>query len=119
MSCQPPAAARASCKAAGLAGVAEFTYLSHRGRNLERIGKATLAPRTALVERVARQLTPRLHESLGLRGLAGATVFQWLWGWLTHRGGGHAPRTHHPGARWCHLGAGAHHKPEMHGCRPG
>jgi hypothetical protein len=30
--------------------VAEFTYLSHRGRNLERIGKAALAPRTVLVE---------------------------------------------------------------------
>ena len=70
--------------------VAEFTYLSHRGRNLERIGKAALAPRTALVEQAAQQLTPRLHESLGLRGLAEATVFQWLWGWLTHlrrRGG--------------------------------
>jgi DEAD/DEAH box helicase domain-containing protein len=61
--------------------VAEFTYLSHRGRNLERIGKATLAPRTALVERAAQQLTPRLHESFGLRGLSEATVFQWLWGW--------------------------------------
>jgi DEAD/DEAH box helicase domain-containing protein len=46
--------------------VAEFTYLSHRGRNLERIGKAALAPRRALVEQAARQLTPRLHESLGL-----------------------------------------------------
>ena len=70
--------------------VAEFTYLSHRGRNLERIGKAALAPRTALVEQAAQQLTPRLHESLGLRGLSEATVFQWLWGWLTHlrrRGG--------------------------------
>ena len=70
--------------------VAEFTYLSHRGRTLERIGKAALAPRTALVEQAAQQLTPRLHESFGLRGLAEATVFQWLWGWLTHlrrRGG--------------------------------
>ena len=70
--------------------VAEFTYLSHRGRNLERIGKAALAPRTALVEQAAQQLTPRLHESFGLRGLSEATVFQWLWGWLTHlrrRGG--------------------------------
>ena len=70
--------------------VAEFTYLSHRGRTLERIGKAALAPRTALVEQAAQQLTPRLHESFGLRGLAQATVFQWLWGWLTHlrrRGG--------------------------------
>jgi hypothetical protein len=33
---------------------------------------------------------PRLHESLGLSGLSEASVFQWLWGWLTHlrrRGG--------------------------------
>jgi DEAD/DEAH box helicase domain-containing protein len=70
--------------------VAEFTYLSQRGRNLERIGKGALAPRTALVEQAARQLTPRLHESLGLRELSEATVFRWLWGWLTHlrrRGG--------------------------------
>ena len=70
--------------------VAEFTYLSHRGRTLERLGTAALAPRTALVEHAAHQLTPRLHESFGLRGLAHATVFQWLWGWLTHlrrRGG--------------------------------
>ena len=70
--------------------VAEFTYLSHRGRNLERMGKAALAPRTALVEQAAHQLTPRLHEAFGLRGLTQATVFQWLWGWLTHlrrRGG--------------------------------
>jgi DEAD/DEAH box helicase domain-containing protein len=70
--------------------VAEFTYLSHRGRNLERMGKAALAPRTALVAQAAQQLIPRLHESLGLRGLSEATVFQWLWGWLTHlrqRGG--------------------------------
>ena len=49
--------------------MAEFTYLSQRGRNLERIGKAALAPRTALVEQVAQQLMPRLHESLGLWGL--------------------------------------------------
>jgi len=74
--------------------VAEFTYLSHRGRNLERIGKAALAPRTALVEQTAQQLTPRLHESLGLWRLSEATVFQWLWGWLTHlrrRGGAMHP----------------------------
>src|SRR5206468_1466307 len=35
-------------------------------------------------------LTPWRHESLGLRGLSETTVFQWLWGWLTHprrRGG--------------------------------
>jgi DEAD/DEAH box helicase domain-containing protein len=76
--------------------VAEFTYLSHRGRTLERIGKATLAPRTALVEQVAQQLTLRLHESFGLRGLAETTVFQWLWGWLTHlrrRGGACTPNS--------------------------
>ena len=63
--------------------VAEFTYLSHRGRNLERLGKAALAPRTALVEQAARQLTPHLHEALGLHGLAEATAFPWLGGWLT------------------------------------
>jgi DEAD/DEAH box helicase domain-containing protein len=38
--------------------VAEFTYLSHRGRNLERIGKAALAPRTALVEQAPSNSRP-------------------------------------------------------------
>ena len=48
--------------------MSEFTYLSHRGRNLERMGKAALAPRTALGQQAAQRLTPQLHESLGLRG---------------------------------------------------
>ena len=67
-------APRACTKRPARQAVAEFTYLSQRGRNLERIGKAALAPRTALVEQVAQQLMPRLHESLGLWGLSEATL---------------------------------------------
>lgn len=45
--------------------VSEFTYLSHRGRNLERIGKATLAVPIVLVQEAAKVLEPRLREELG------------------------------------------------------
>ena len=42
---------------------AEFTYLSRRGRNLDAIGKATLAPRLEDIERAADALLPVLHEA--------------------------------------------------------
>lgn len=70
--------------------VSEFTYLSHRGRNLDRIGKATLAPATNQIMAVAQTLLPRLHEHYGLRGLEVETVAQWVWGFVAHlrrRGG--------------------------------
>ena len=83
-------ATRACAKAAGLAG-GRRVYVpepprAHAGAYWQSGPGTTLA----LVEQAAHQLTPRLHESFGLRGLAEATVFQWLWGWLTHlrrRGG--------------------------------
>ncbi|EIN00452.1 DEAD/DEAH box helicase [Paraburkholderia hospita] len=62
----------------------ELTYLSQRGRTLERIGKAVLAVSWEAVEEVAANLLPRLHEHYGARGLDGKTVAQWLWGMLTH-----------------------------------
>lgn len=64
--------------------VSEFTYLSHRGRNLERIGKATVSvPMDQLIV-VAETLLPKLHEQFGAKGLGNAVVVQWLWGLLTH-----------------------------------
>lgn len=68
----------------------DLTYLSQRGRTLERIGKAVLAVPWAKVESIAGRLLPALHEEFGARGLELATVTQWLWGMLTHmrqRGG--------------------------------
>lgn len=63
---------------------AEFTYLSRRGRNLETIGKAVLAPDAELVRNAAAAVLPVLREELGLRHLDERTVFHWLWGFLTH-----------------------------------
>lgn len=64
--------------------VSEFTYLSHRGRNLDRIGKATLAPAGVAVERAVTAVLPRLEEQFGLRGLDATVLFQWLWGLLAY-----------------------------------
>ena len=69
---------------------AEFTYLSRRGRNLETVGKAVLAPRRADLDRVARRVRPILVEQFGLRHVSETAVFQWLWGFVCHlrlRGG--------------------------------
>lgn len=68
----------------------ELTYLSQRGRTLERIGKAVLAVPWAVVDEVAGQLLPLFREQYGAHGLERQTVAQWLWGMLTHlrrRGG--------------------------------
>jgi len=68
----------------------ELTYLSQRGRTLERIGKAVLAVPWALVDAVAGQLLPLFREQYGAHGLERQTIAQWLWGMLTHlrrRGG--------------------------------
>jgi len=61
----------------------EFTYLSHRGRTLERVGVATLALPITLVSQAADQLTQRMREDFGAQGLQPATVVQWLWGFVT------------------------------------
>ncbi|MDO8777987.1 MAG: DEAD/DEAH box helicase [Burkholderiaceae bacterium] len=62
----------------------EFTYLSHRGRNLDRIGKATIAVPLARVQAVAEDLLPRFREQFGAQGLERQVLTQWLWGVLTH-----------------------------------
>lgn len=70
--------------------VSEMTYLSKRGRTLERIGKATLAVPWERLTGVAERLTPKLREHFGTHGLEQKIVAQWLWGMLTHmrrRGG--------------------------------
>ena len=64
--------------------VSEFTYLSHRGRNLERIGKATLAVPIDRLVLVAQTLLPKLHEQFGAKGLESEVLVQWLWGLLAH-----------------------------------
>jgi DEAD/DEAH box helicase domain-containing protein len=77
-------------KRLGWQAFAEFTYLSRNGRNLEGIGKATLAPRLASLERAAAALVPVLHEQYGVRHATPQSVLQWLWGFVTHlrqRGG--------------------------------
>lgn len=63
---------------------AEFTYQSRRGRNLETIGKAVLAPEAGLVRNAAAAVLPVLREQFGLRHLDERTVFHWLWGFVTH-----------------------------------
>jgi DEAD/DEAH box helicase domain-containing protein len=68
---------------------AEFTYWG-RGRNLEKLGKATLAPDAKALEVVAQRLLSQFHEGEGVRGLDESVLFQWLWGFLYHlrrRGG--------------------------------
>ena len=69
-------------KRLGWQAVSEFTYLSHRGRNLDRIGKATVSVPIALVQD-ARRVTscPRFASSSAL-SVDEALVTQWLWGFL-------------------------------------
>jgi DEAD/DEAH box helicase domain-containing protein len=64
--------------------ISEMTYLSHRGRTLERIGKATLSVPLARLGPVVAELLRRFEESYGLRGLQSGTLARWLWGVLTH-----------------------------------
>lgn len=63
---------------------AEFTYRSRRGRNLDAIGKATLAPRLDDIDRAADALLPVLQEVFGIRHAVRRTVVQWLWGFVCH-----------------------------------
>ncbi len=62
----------------------EFTYLSHRGRNLERIGKATVTVPLERVVATAELLLPKFREQFGAQGLTRDVLVQWLWGLLTH-----------------------------------
>ena len=62
----------------------EFTYLSHRGRTLERVGVAVLAIPLPALQQVAQTLAPRLREHFGAQDLSDGAVLQWLWGFTTH-----------------------------------
>ena len=62
----------------------EFTYLSHRGRNLDRIGKATLSVPMERVRVAAEVLLPRFREQFGAQGLDAHVLSQWLWGVLSY-----------------------------------
>ncbi|NCT69100.1 MAG: DEAD/DEAH box helicase [Rhodanobacteraceae bacterium] len=62
--------------------VAEFTYLSCRGRTLDRLGVATLAPPADALDAIAARLVHELAEQFGLRNLTVQSVLQWLWGFV-------------------------------------
>ena len=63
---------------------AEFTYRNRRGRTLDTIGKATLAPRLDDIVRAADLLLPVLHETFGIRHADRPAIVQWLWGFVCH-----------------------------------
>jgi DEAD/DEAH box helicase domain-containing protein len=62
----------------------EFTYLSRRGRTLDAIGKATLAPRIEAIARAAEAVVPVLQEKFGIRQANKQIVLHWLWGFACH-----------------------------------
>lgn len=62
--------------------VAEFSYLGSRGRTLDRLGMATLAPAADALDALAPRVAQALAEEFGLQGLAAKTVLQWLWGFV-------------------------------------
>jgi DEAD/DEAH box helicase domain-containing protein len=68
----------------------DLTYLSQRGRTLERIGKAVLAVPWARLEPLAARLQAVFREHYGAQDIEHAIIAQWLWGMLTRmrqRGG--------------------------------
>jgi DEAD/DEAH box helicase domain-containing protein len=70
-------------KRLGWQAFAEFTYLSRRGRTLEKYGIATLQLDTAALKNVCQALAPALANQLGLR-VSERSLLQWAWGFLTH-----------------------------------
>ncbi len=64
--------------------VEEFTYLSTRGRTLERVGLATLAPDPEVIEPLLEPLRTTLAEQFGLRDVPIEHIRQWIWGFLLH-----------------------------------
>lgn len=62
----------------------EFTYLSRRSRNLERIGKATVSVPLSKITSVAELLLTIFQEQFGAKELSQEVLIQWLWGLLTH-----------------------------------
>ena len=68
----------------------DLTYLSQRGRTLERVGKVTMSVPWTRVQEAADILLPPFREQFGAQGLDLRVLSQWLWGTLTHmrrRGG--------------------------------
>lgn len=64
--------------------IAEFTYLGRRGRTLDRLAIATLAPPADVMDGPAIEIAHRLREEFGLRELLIEHVVQWLWGFVIH-----------------------------------
>jgi DEAD/DEAH box helicase domain-containing protein len=62
---------------------AEFTYLSHRGRTLERVGVAMLTVPLERLRPASEALTVRLRGEFGAQGLGANTALYWLWGLTT------------------------------------
>ena len=65
----------------------EMTYLSHRGRTLERIGRAALSVPLVRLQPVLQILLPQFKEQFGAHGLDQKNLTQWLWGVLAHMRG--------------------------------
>jgi DEAD/DEAH box helicase domain-containing protein len=63
---------------------AEFTYLSRRGRTIDRLGLATLTVTPEPVDAALGGLRGRLVEEFGLRDVPSANVVRWVWGVLLH-----------------------------------
>jgi DEAD/DEAH box helicase domain-containing protein len=77
----------------GWQSFAEFTYHGNRGRNLERLGVATLVPALADIQTAAGQTRQTLQDRFGVEATEDA-VFWWLWGLVIHlrrRGALHDP----------------------------
>lgn len=62
----------------------DFTYQSQRGRTLERVGKAVLAPDSTQLWSVAEVVLSQLREQFGAHGLEQGPVTQWIWGFLNY-----------------------------------
>lgn len=68
----------------------DLTYMSQRGRTLERTGKAVLAVPWSRIQPVAEHLAVVFREHFGTHGLEPERIAQWLWGMLARmrqRGG--------------------------------
>lgn len=63
---------------------AEFTYLSRRGRTLDRLGVATLTLPPKALDDVVGPVQRRLIEEYGIREVQAPHVSQWLWGLILH-----------------------------------
>ena len=63
---------------------ADFTYQSQRGRTMERVGKAVLAPDRGLLLAVVDTIHGDLREHFGAHGLDHQIVIAWLWGFLCY-----------------------------------